>query len=601
MSSEPDPADVPPATDESADAPSERRRRRKRSGPVTALLVTLIGVLVLLLGTYGVGYAMAGDRTPRDARVAGIAIGGMTSAEAEEVLERELGPRANAEVTLQVDGKSHKAKPADMGLGVDYAATVAQAGAGRNADPRHIWKVLAGGGDLDPVTTVDEDKLNAFVADLADKTARKPVDAKVAIKKGKVAYTKAAPARALDTETTTQLIRDSYLVRTSVTLPVAFTEPEITDAEAADAKAAAEQIVAAPIVLKVKGADDYTLPVSTLEKSYSFPVKDGKVTAVLDQKKLYELNKEGLDKLSTAKPRDARVEIRDGKPHVVASKDGNHVDQKSLIAAVKQALATKGEKRVVTVKPNGQKAEYTTEDAKKAGVKEIVSEFSSSFPYAEYRNVNLSVAAGLINNTYLKPGDQFSLNGQIGPRSADQGFIDGYFIEGGVLKKGLAGGISQSATTVFNTAFFAGVQLDQWQPHTLYFDRYPAGRESTVYYPSIDVKFTNDTPHGMVVQAFVDKAAPGGTGSITVRIWSTKYYKVETGEPKKSGFYSGTTRWVDDPNCEYQAPIQGFTASYYRIVRKLDGSVDKDENHTWKYSAGDEIKCGKKPSSDDES
>src|SRR5699024_7718372 len=120
---------VSPETDESADvatpddegaAPAGRRRRRRRGGPVTGLLVTLIGVLVLLLATYGVGYAMAGDRTPRDARVAGIHIGGMSEAEAVAVLERELGPRANAEITLQVDGESHVVTPADIGLGVDY-------------------------------------------------------------------------------------------------------------------------------------------------------------------------------------------------------------------------------------------------------------------------------------------------------------------------------------------------------------------------------------------------------------------------------------------------------------------------------------------------
>src|SRR5699024_4360138 len=250
------------------------------------------------------------------------------------------------------------------------------------------------------------EELEAFVAELADTTAREAVDAKVAIEKGKVAYTKPVPARALDVETTTQLIRDSYLVRTSIALPVELTEPGITDADAADAREVAKQVVAATIVLKVEGAGEYTIPVDTLAKAYSFPVKDGKVVAELDEKKLYELNKEGLDKLSTAEPRDARVEIRNGKPHVVPAKDGNRVNQEVLIKGLEKALAKEGEKRVVDVKPNGEKAEYTTEEAKKAGVKEVISEFRSAFPYAEYRNVNLSVVARMINNTYLKPGDQ---------------------------------------------------------------------------------------------------------------------------------------------------------------------------------------------------
>ena len=57
-----------------------------------------------------------------------------------------------------------------------------------------------------------------------------------------------------------------------------------------------------------------------------------------------------------------------------------------------------------------------------------------------------------------------------------------------------------------------------------YIDRYPAGREATVYWGSLDLRFGNDTPHGVLVQAFVKPATASTQGSITVRIWSTKVY-----------------------------------------------------------------------------
>ena len=103
-------------------------------------------------------------------------------------------------------------------------------------------------------------------------------------------------------------------------------------------------------------------------------------------------------------------------------------------------------------------------------------EFTTSFPYAEYRNINIGRAAELINNTLLKPGETFSLNRIVGERTAANGFTEGYVIKGGI-EKDLGGGVSQSATTTFNAMFFAGLKDIQHRPHTLYINRYPAGRE----------------------------------------------------------------------------------------------------------------------------
>ncbi|HIT75222.1 MAG TPA: VanW family protein [Candidatus Avipropionibacterium avicola] len=604
MSSEETPPDSSDSATESLDttgaAAATGGAASSRRGPAKVILITLIGLLVIVLGTYGVGFAIAGDRTPRDATAGGVPIGGLSRAAAEEKLAEELAPRIEQDITLIVDDEAVTTTAAELGLGVDVPATVDLVGIGRKADPRHIWSVLTGGGEVAPVVTVDDATLEAYLADLAEQVHRDPVDAKVAIKKEKVAYTKSVQARDLDVAGSAAAIKDAFLAADQVTLPFTLTDPAVTDEQAKEARQIAKKIVSGPVVLQVKGVGTYKVPVSDLAKSYRFEVKDGALVAVLDGDKLFELSKSGLSGLATTKPVDAKVEIRDGKPHVVPSKDGNEIDQKTLVKAVEESVGKSGKGRTSTVSPNGKKAEYTTEDAKKAGVKEIVSEYTTNFPYAEYRNVNLSVAAGLINNAYLKPGDQFSLNERIGERTRAKGFVDGSFIENGRLVQGLAGGISQSATTVFNAAFFGGVQLDQWQPHTLYFDRYPAGRESTVYLPTIDVKFTNNTPYGMVVQAFVSKASPGGQGSITVRLWSTKHFTVESPEPTKSGFYSGTTRYVDTPDCTYQAPIQGFTAKYHRIIRTTDGKLVKREDYSWKYSAGDEIRCGKPPSDDDD-
>jgi vancomycin resistance protein YoaR len=66
----------------------------------------------------------------------------------------------------------------------------------------------------------------------------------------------------------------------------------------------------------------------------------------------------------------------------------------------------------------------------------------------------------------------------------------------------IGGGTSQVATTVFNAAWEAGVRITERNPHALYISRYPLGRDATVYWPSLDLKFLNDTTHSILVRGF---------------------------------------------------------------------------------------------------
>ena len=141
-------------------------------------------------------------------------------------------------------------------------------------------------------------------------------------------------------------------------------------------------------------------------------------------------------------------------------------------------------------------AKVTTEQATALGIKEKMGDFTTQFPHAPYRNVNIGTAAAKINGTLLKPGETFSLNKIVGERTKENGFTEGNIISGGKFVLDLGGGVSQSATTTFNAAFFAGLKILEHKAHSVYISRYPVGREATVAWPSVDLKFLNDSGHG---------------------------------------------------------------------------------------------------------
>jgi vancomycin resistance protein YoaR len=141
--------------------------------------------------------------------------------------------------------------------------------------------------------------------------------------------------------------------------------------------------------------------------------------------------------------------------------------------------------------------------------------------------------------------------------------------------------------------FFAGLKDIEHKPHGLFIDRYPPGREATVAWPSLDLKFQNDTKYGVLVQAYIVKGTPSRSGSITVKMWSTKTYdKVAATRPVKSNFTTGREIKDDSKNCQPTSPVRGFDVRYQRLFYQ-DGSVVRRENFFWRYSPTNRVTCEK--------
>jgi vancomycin resistance protein YoaR len=194
-----------------------------------------------------------------------------------------------------------------------------------------------------------------------------------------------------------------------------------------------------------------------------------------------------------------------------------------LIQGIRQDVA-----QPIKVPGRPQTPEERQAAAEALGIKELVSTFTTPHACCQNRVTNIQRMADLVRGKVILPGEEFSLNGHVGRRTVENGFVEGGAIEHGVLTSDIGGGVSQFATTMFNAAFFAGLDLVEYQAHSLNFERYPDGREATISFPKPDLVVKNTTPYAILVwTSYTDE-------SITVEMYSTKNVEVPELEPRVS-------------------------------------------------------------------
>ncbi len=163
-----------------------------------------------------------------------------------------------------------------------------------------------------------------------------------------------------------------------------------------------------------------------------------------------------------------------------------------------------------------------------SATQQLVSQFTTHHRCCENRVTNIHTIADAVNGFYLLPGQTFSLNGYVGPRTKEKGYLVDGAIRGGHHVNEIGGGVSQFTTTLFNAAFYGGLDLDEYQGHSVYFSRYPFGREATLSIPHPDLVFTNVTDYPILIWSTYDDT------SITVSMYSTPNVRVEETGPRVS-------------------------------------------------------------------
>ncbi len=134
----------------------------------------------------------------------------------------------------------------------------------------------------------------------------------------------------------------------------------------------------------------------------------------------------------------------------------------------------------------------------------LLADFSTKYnPRLKGRSENLRIAAREINGTIVENGAVFSTNKAIGPRDTSRGFKTAHIFMGKQVVDGVGGGICQSATTVYNAALGAKLQIVERHSHSLPVSYAPSSRDATIYWGSKDMKFRNNTGAPILIKTFL--------------------------------------------------------------------------------------------------
>ena len=311
-----------------------------------------------------------------------------------------------------------------------------------------------------------------------------------------------------------------------------------------------------------------------------------------------------LAKTLNRKPANADFTLTPGgQPKVVPAKEGRKLDvdaaRKALLTA---ALATAPDGRKAALTVATASPELSTAEAKQMGITGIVGAYTTVYGGDANRVHNVQLVSQLLDDTLIPPGSTFSFNDTTGERNADRGFLEAPVIINGELQTGLGGGVCQVSTTVFNAAFEAGLSIEERTNHALYISHYPTGRDATVNYPDLDLRFTNDTGRWLWLRAFV------GASELTVVLYGApvdRRVEFETTPLEVVG--PSEVERILDPTLEKGTRIveesgqPARSVSVRRIVYGPDGEVLYDT--VWHSTYASEprvVRIGTKPKEEEE-
>jgi vancomycin resistance protein YoaR len=556
-----------------------------------------LALLALLLVVLGVGAALAapGDdgNAPDEVRVDGVDVSGLPPDEVERAVRQRARELMHVPVVIEradAEGFRVRATRASLGARPRIAEAVEEALEPRGFGSRFLSRLgVAPARDVDLRFTVDDAKVDRLVARVSTALNDPPVPARLRVTRTDIVELPGKGGYGVDP---VALKREVAALTPLIEVSRGPLAPPVSDEAAAEARERALALIQQPVQVAFHGRGAPIEP-SVLRSALRFVPDPPNLRVALAPDILYERIRSAYQ--TREQPaRDATFRVVGDRVRLVPSRIGRALD----MDAIAEEIAENPPSHVVRARFRISRPERTTAEARALRITEQISGFTTPYNCCEPRVTNIQEAAAILNGWIIPAGGRFSLNEALGPRTPDRGFVSAPQIAGGRLEDAIGGGVSQVATTMFNAAFFAGLDLVAHTPHQFYISRYPPGREATVSAGGPELVFVNDWPAAVLIDA------QAGSNGITIRFFSSKLgrrVETETGEPHD--YVQPKERETVDRSLppgarevEQSLGGPGFTIGYTRKVYDGD-TLKRDESYTWTYDPEDAfIKVGPKRS-----
>lgn len=518
---------------------------------VSALLLASVLILVLITVTaYQLAYH---DKIYPGVKIAGMAVGNKTPAEAQRLLERRLATLHQAGVSFSLEKEVNHYSLADLDVNFDLNFAVQNAySLGRDPNllqaTKDRFSAWIKSFDLTPQPSFSYSRLETAVAYYDQKYGQEPHDAQIKLTETGLTISPEADGKKVNFITAYENFLSTLKTfsPSPIVLKLETLKPQITQADLTPLQTKVETLLKTPIKLTFNNQSfeltkeellsmisfsketgvflDLKVnnqPVSRLDLHFAKENPDKPVRLTLGQEQASSYL-QTLSKQINREPVNAKFNFDQGRvaaftPH----QNGQKLDETDTLKQLQSLLETP--KETLALKVAVTEAVVTTESINNYGIKELIgsgtSRFAGSIPN---RQENVALAANRINGTLVAPGEVFSMYRTIGEVDASTGYREAYIISSGKTQLDFGGGVCQVSTTIFRAALNSGLPIVERHPHAYrvgYYEQNSGpGIDASVFFPYSDFRFKNDTGHYILIQTRLNRAAT----TLTFEFYGTK-------------------------------------------------------------------------------
>lgn len=557
-------------------------------------------------------------------KISGVDVGAKTKDEAIKILEENSNNYLeNGELTLAFDDKEEKFSPKDLSLSFDAKKSIdsifGQTHQNLILSPLKSIFIKK---DWPQIISFDQNKTVEIVNNLTQTESKKPADASLEIVNDSIKFSEAETGLGPDIKKIKDEIEEkiSRLQDGEIRVKMVKLKPTISDVDLAQAYfRAASLLQNKGFGLKRGSSVFYRVNSRDLKNWLKFEKKTylsfadsgeskgrvaGVSTSIKDKLGVFTLpqlirEKEKLEasidegkidnfvKLLSLKidkkPEDAKLSIVNNAV-VITKKEsyGRQLDQKTLLAEINLRLNSSSETDI-DLPINELTPEVRSNNISELGIKEVIATGESQFAGSPKNRINnLTIGASKFNGALIKPDQTASFAEIVGSVNPEDGYLPELVIKDKQTIQEYGGGMCQVSTTLYRAALNVGLPIAERRPHAYLVGYYKDGPDATVYVPSTDLKFKNDTGHFILIQTKVDPAKK----KMIFEFWGTKDGRqVSVSPPTFTDPIPAPTEpyYVDDPTyptgylVEEEHAHEGVTGTIVRTIIYPDGKIKTNE------------------------